>query len=776
MADLVRTKDGKVSVVDPSGVAFKVDQSELRTVMQQGYRLDTPDEWNERSKRTERETLGQQALTAVEGAAEGATLGISTAVATGLLGDEYREGAAERAEINPGVRTAGQVLGAVVPALASGGAGTAGAIARATPAGAIARGSAALERAIGGGLARAGVGGAESGLLGTAINRGASLGLSGAVEGAAYGLGSSLAESALEGTDWTAERALAGMGDGALYGLKWGAAIGAGSAVGKRLGGKAVDAMLGGKTLRQHVDEFAANRTVKGLVGDDVRAYRKLTRDGSTPERIQELAQKIRDRGIAKADDVGKAVQREIDDADQISRTIENAAESRGIRPTNVTPLRDEVRKQVAELKEVGTPEHRAIARLIEKRAAPLFRSARTASPDGTVTRTFLEPTAGELRTFKTRLGEVTKNFTGPSRSLADKASGALYGKVASALEETADAMGPEAGTAYRAAMRDMDDFITVRGAMKRESTRKLQRKFVQSGEVQSGLGGALASLVMGASGPMAILAGAATSVAHKLIRERGERALGKLADWAIETERGMRNTARSIVGVGGSAERSVVRGLVAAHAPESKDPAQDFQDVRGAVIAFQTDPTTVEKKIQAAIEPIAREQPEVAFAMGRRIADDYAWLSSKMPATMTRVPTSLTPHREKPAWNKREEKRIVSYATALARPAATFASVQADRVDWDGLEALKERRPELWNAMRSHVIEAAAEAEEPIPFRKRILLGLAFDFPSDWSMANVAEIQGMGSAPQPNQGSGRPAMAGITTSQYDLPQEQPTQ
>lgn len=766
MPDVV-VKDGRAYMRDQQGRAFSVPEADVATELAAGSRVESPEEFEQRQIARERGTIGQQALTVAEGAAEGATLGLSTSLATELGGEEYRRAAKERAETNPFARGAGVVTGSVVPGLLSGGSGAVGSVARLTPAGALARGSLAVESAVARGLARAGIGGAGSGLVGSALARGASLGAAGAAEGAAYGLGSSLAESALEGTDWTADRALAGMADGALYGLGAGAAIGAGGAAASRFGRAAVEKVLGeGRTLRGAIQDFADNRTVRRAIGDDAEAFRKLTRNGEQMERIPQLAQKLRERGVTSADDVGTAVQREIDEAAGIAKTIEQGAEEASIRPSS-RALLDEVDDQVTRLREVGTPDHAQMARMIEGKVKRLRTgsSVRVAKPDGTVERVTRDPSFEELRTFKTGLGEIT-NFARAHRNVAQGELSKLYGSVARTLEDTAEAMGPEAGLAYREAMRDMDDFITIRSAMKREAVRDAKKRLVQSGDVQTGIGGAIASLVMGSSGPMAAIAGLAASAGNKFIRERGAEALGKLADYALRTEFGMRETAKRLAGA--SFDRSALR--VAVGYPKTREQKrEDFERIRGTVLAYQQNPQAVVAAVERKITPYAREQPEVAFAMARRISEDFAWISSKIPPPITRASDSLTPLQEKPRLSARDEIRVTNYVEALAEPQSVFTSIATGRVNWDGIDALKERRPEMWESMRSMVIQETAKRGDALPYRRRIMLGLAFDFQSDWSMRHVGEIQKTG-AMAPDTGNGKPAMGNIDTSDNALP------
>lgn len=862
MADVIQDADGRIHMLNDAGAPVSVDAAEYHDAVGAGWRPQTAEEFNRHQTAKEQAGVGQTALAAGEGALETATLGLGTAAAAGFGGDEYRQKARERAEAHPTARTVGQVAGAVLPGLLTGGEGTAASLARATPAGALSRASGALEGAVAAGLERAGIGGAGSGLLGAMANRGAALGAQGALEGAAYGVGSTVAQAALENTDWTAERALAGLEDGALYGLVGGAALGAGTAAVSRAGRAAADAMLGeGTTFKQTVQNWADKRTVKGLVGEDAIAFRKLTRDGKEMERISDLAQKIRGRGVAEAADIPAAVEKEIADANQISRKIEDGAEAAGARPDTGGML-DELRAQIDELRSKDTPDHDAVANLLERRLKR-FESGLKTDPDlaavskvglenasylksgmrpeslekvraeyasgqpmrpvdvtiapgehgqdvilqdgrhrlavarelglkdiparisvmdaeGNIVREttgavplepgaapLTQPSFGELRSFKSSTG-VTIDWAKSNARLATSEARKFYGTIARTLEDTAEQMGPEAGTAYRGAIRDMDDFITVKGAMERRAVQSAKAKFMQGSDVQSGMGGALAALVLGHGGPMAALAGIATSAASKYIRERGASGVGKLADWAIKSEAGMRAAANKMAGL--QVESSALRaGLQFNDSPKEQD--QHFEAIRGELVAYQQDPASLAPRIQRAIAPVAAEQPEVAVAMGREVARDYQYLASLLPPPMSRAGTSLTPTKERVSFGAREKRRVVSAARALAAPQSVWASVADGHVNWDGLEALKVRRPKQWEDMRAHVIRAVNEAKQPLPPRRRVLLGLAFDFNADWSMSHVADIQAVGQA-QPDQGQNHPAMAGVQTDATGLPSQ----
>jgi hypothetical protein len=224
-----------------TGQLGRIDPSELHNP---NYQPLSDAEIDAERIHNERGTAGQKAITAAEGAARGASLGLSDVALTTALGDDYRKGALERREENRKIATVSEVGGAVAPALLTGGesaiakgaiaaeegsalARGAGAVAKAVsaPVRAVGAIGGAVERGVAGGLEAAGLAG-ES-VAGRAAAKAVSLGASGAVEGAVFGAGQTLSDSALKGDPLTAEALAAGMGQGALFGGVLGGGIGA---------------------------------------------------------------------------------------------------------------------------------------------------------------------------------------------------------------------------------------------------------------------------------------------------------------------------------------------------------------------------------------------------------------------------------------------------------------------------------------------------------------------------------------------------------------------
>jgi hypothetical protein len=213
-----------------TGQLGRIDPSELGNP---DYQPLTDAEIDAERIHRERGTLGQQAITAVEGGLDMPTNGISTAALVGALGDDYRKGALERKQENPKTYVGAGLAATAATALLSGGttaaaaegsalARGAGSVARVigAPMNAIGKIGGAVERGISGGIA------AES-LLGRAASKAVSMGVAGAVEGAVFGAGQTLSDSTLKGDPLTTEAVLAGMGQGALFGGVLGAGLGA---------------------------------------------------------------------------------------------------------------------------------------------------------------------------------------------------------------------------------------------------------------------------------------------------------------------------------------------------------------------------------------------------------------------------------------------------------------------------------------------------------------------------------------------------------------------
>lgn len=272
-------------MVTSDGTPILVPQERIQEAYAAGHQLESPEAVEQRAISRERGTIGQQAITAVEGGARGLTLGASDVVAAGVLGQEYGQAALERRQVNPLTSVGSELVGGFVGAKGAG-------LLKASPAALAARAGSGAGRLAEAGAAALGYRGTTA--AGRMAARALSMGAAGATEGALWGVGSAASQAALEGSDLTAEKILAGAGEGAELGGLFGAGLGAGERFMAGLARRAAEGigLEGGLTgLGARLRDRAALRA-GGFTRSDVR---KLGRSAEAVERrVAELSSDLR--------------------------------------------------------------------------------------------------------------------------------------------------------------------------------------------------------------------------------------------------------------------------------------------------------------------------------------------------------------------------------------------------------------------------------------------------------------------------------------------------
>lgn len=209
LAGEVRPTAEKVLVQSPVVGARWVRPDELQDALRGGFRLAS----DEAARNTElREQYGEQEVRAfAEGAARGATFGGSDWLLreAGVSAEALRL----RQEYNPASALTGELVGGVLPFLATG--SLSGTITGARAAAAGVRGAPRLATVLG------------------------EQALRGAAEGTIIGLGQAVSDAAMERDPLTVQKALAAAGTGAFFGAALGAPIGAAGELSGRLFGRA---------------------------------------------------------------------------------------------------------------------------------------------------------------------------------------------------------------------------------------------------------------------------------------------------------------------------------------------------------------------------------------------------------------------------------------------------------------------------------------------------------------------------------------------------------
>lgn len=268
---------------------YEANSPELQRKLDEGNVLATPEEVEQ-----EYGDFGSQVAAGLEGVAQGGTLGLYGLAADAIGGQDARAERQLREELNPVTSTAGNLLGAVGTAVATGGAGAVGRAAAATPAGMLAnlsaKGLAALAPRVTSTAGR------------IALHAGVAAG-EGAIDNAARQVFDDLGAGDVEGFS---ERAL----DAAWEGAKWGGLLGGGAAavgeVAGRLGRRADDA-----APPPPVDE-----AVPAQPEPAPRAREEVAKDLElAQQRLAEADAVGEPNAVAEAEDAFRAAQKEFDES-----------------------------------------------------------------------------------------------------------------------------------------------------------------------------------------------------------------------------------------------------------------------------------------------------------------------------------------------------------------------------------------------------------------------------------------------------------------------------
>lgn len=722
--------DGSTGKVPASGLA--------NFLAQRNATVETEREAKTRELSQSAQSIGGMAATAGEGLVRGATMGFVEPAL--MYDDEGRQAALLRQRLNPKIAGGSELAGAIGAAIAStaltGGAGagvTSGRLASLAARGALTpwRAAALLGDAAEAGAAALGAG---RGVLGT----GARLAARGAAEGALMGVGQEVSRATLEDVPLTAERLLAGAWDGAKLGGAFGGGIGLlGAGVGKA--GRAIIGHMAetGDDVGKSVGTWAERRAFKQAVGNNGKIFDRASNFGQDTARPARIGRKLLDAKMPA--ETGAALRRAgelADDAAGRMKTVAAAMDESGV-IADTGHILGAIDDQIAKLRETPIGDFQAIADRVEKQIAP-FRARMTPTP-GAANDTVPSLKFSELWQMRQNL-DKTLNWEVKARGPAQEALRDMVGAFRSEIDDTiaraakAETVSPDLLGAWKKATEDYGDFALARDGLKELTKRQAKNRWMSPTDY--GTGGAAGMLVGILSGsPVAgVVTSAVAGAAHKLIRERGAGVIARIADRAA--------------GVAGQMElagkmAALVEAPKRIAAPVAVNVAQQFERYSGLLAQAQTQPAEFAKRVGDVTADLALRAPELAAQVSQTMVADAAYLAEIHPQPPSRKSSTLTPMAVPAATYAFNQKaNFVEAAMALDHPIGVFEEIANGELPLAGIQALKARRPALWTEMRAVVIKYATQREEELPFNRRMLLGTAFDFPADWSMLHIGDIQ----------------------------------
>lgn len=733
-------RDGRVQMLDAQGAAVAVPVDQIQDAYAQGFTVEDPAQLAAREKEAQYNTLGNEALTFGEGFLSDLTFSASDHLLVAALGDEYREGAAARREVNPIAHNVGRAAGAVAPIVASSGGGLA------------ARAVLGPGRALG--VAREGAGALFGG---STVGRILGATAAGAVEGAAYDATRLSSENAIENKELTAEKLLSSVAEGALWGSIGDATFTAASLA----AGKVLNRMTQGRGLDGAVRDYLDNRIVKGLADD--------APIGLAPDRVKALGRRLSERGVP-VNDVGAAkaaVAAARAEADDIAVRVAKLADDAGAKPdlAKVFAAADE---QAAKLRKVAAPEYQAAAKRIESDLKPL-RNALNKGQDLSVSG--LQEVRQSLARNAPKEAGVVQDAVTHVRDKIDDAVRETFEKVDDEALHAAVAAGdPTAAALLRDKRNVKDAWLQATAdakdwALLEQLAARKPKPAVQQALGDNTMLGAVVGLATGdvSIGLLPLLMG--KSGIKDYIKDRGADTLLRMADRLTRVERSLDDAAEAmIIGSKKRVARNVgvalEYGSNAVYDPNNTGGARGHvvEDIMHRIIAVESG------EVAAQVAEQFSEQPEVAMAMNAQLAADAAYLKQRIPAQTPAPDAALRPGQPTGPVSPLAVRELAAIAQALHSPPSVFANIARGQVDMVQVQALRDRRPLLFADMQARVRAAAAASPDPIPFEQRNLIGLVFDFPADWSLdpANAAAIQ---AAVKPEAGADAPGSTGPSQS-----------
>jgi hypothetical protein len=684
--------------------------------------------------------------TAAENAASGATFGLSDQAQI-KLGLATKEDLRKRAEQNPISAGFGQAVGVVAPALLTGGEslaakglGTASEVANEARAAKLA--SQASEAMLKNVLKET----ANKKIVRDIVKKTLEKGVTGAVEGAAYGAGQLVHEDALGAADFNAENLLAYTGSGALIGGSLNSALpllgAASTKLGKELG-KGTE-----KIFSKYTDPVQDSAKLLGFSKSQIE---KITSKNpeffkGVPDFVREkLALKVGDSTedlMIKNNAIKKAAGKEMD-------AVYDAMGDNTIDKSVFTGIANNLEEKY--IKPYEGMESFKGAIVPAKNIVKDIRAVVSKSEN---------LTAKEVRSLRQKMDELGASYykaRDPSKG-AEAAFGARS-LIRDELNAFVTQVNPNLGRRLAAANKDFHYAETISKAIdKKAITDKSLLDFKDYA-----LGGIFGGLLGNA--------GLAIPAAKKLMESDFKRKVtvlagmekaNKLVDTRIvdAAKSFMSNSRKAFNPVSIKIMMNSPLSFKEGKKPSNKTEA--FNNIREKVLELRSNPEEFTNKVTKSIYSVSRAAPQAAQYMQDHSVRAFDFLNEKMPKDLNEM---LGPKfMQKPFTpSSMEVSKFERYVQILEHPLSAMDELEQGTLTREHVEALEAVYPSIYSRMKVSIMDEIRN-QPTMAYDKKIQLGILFDTPTDPSMIpeNILALQS-NFAPQ-EQGQSAPQPAVKTT------------
>lgn len=571
-----------------------------------------------------------------------------------------------------------------------------------------------------------------------------------------------VAEDALGDHDLTAEQLLAQVGVETLLAGGTGGLFGVGSrlageglqALGRRLA-PAIRSAVSDDAIREFA-ERSAFKSSGAMLADFRRAERSIG--------VRTIGRRLLDEGVvtwdASLDDIAqRAAARAGHHGEQIGALLRRLDEvPQGGYRTGAGTVRPNVDRILARIdNEVldplrGSPFHRGVLGQVEEtlggfrgRFASRLDDAGKVVPGDELSWT-------GLHEQRRALDDLIWRNRGPNPPQwieeARKARRILEEELEAQGEAAAQRVGGDSfAAAYRDAKQGYAAMKTARDIAQDRLLREDANRFFSPSDYGIGSVGSLLHAVGGGGiNPGSLAMGFLTGAIHKVIRERGRAfvaagldrvsRLGLLQQTAARAEKRLAEATRGFIREGGRA---------AARTAKRAAPVATVEAFREQIRSL-TEDTTPERRVEAmskATQGFADIAPRTTVALQSAISRRDEFLRARVPAAALRA-DPLQPHLSRPNVSDAERQRFMRYVEAVDNPMQIVEDLERGRITREGVEALREVYPRLYERIQRTVMEELAGLERPMPYPQRLQLGILLDIPTDPSLRpeSIAMLQ----------------------------------
>lgn len=707
--------------------------------------------------------------TFAESAASGASFGLSDQILTkaGLVSEEDLR---ERRKRNKASAIAGEVTGIAAPMLLSGGSSI---LAKAAASGVktAAKAGQVVEKLTAKGLNKLIAETGKKSLAKEVLRKGITKGAGSAVEGSFYGTGKLISEEALGNADFNAENFISHAGTGAMFGGALGSTLGALQVVAPVIKGNKITGWVS-KKVKGSTDPAKNAQQLAGVSPSKVYKMKEFSRPlyEHTPLMLKSVANKKGIGAFSSNTKLHGAIKEYIKDTGvEIGKTLDDVS---GILQTSGSlPTRSAVaQKMVTKLDDLTNQFKDANGKILAGAAEKVRKINRTkkALHDDLLSNKIM--TTKEINALKSKYQKLAKWDRKGNLALEESINREMSRALREQVMELAEKAGGPLGKKLEKQMLDYGAATEFAGNFGQHIDKQSMEKFVGFKDIL--LGGMFGKTGLAISAAKHFVQ---SDLKKKLIIltdiEKANAAVSKKLNSGVTGF--LKGKIASKVSPTPIMTKTLLNSQLAYEskdgvAKKPKNEKEAFKNMQKNLEELQ-DP---EKLYEATnIEKLSDAAPLAASQSQQVMARSIQFLLEKIPKSAN--PTGLFAREYTPSTI--EISKFKRYVRAVENPLTLLEDMKNGTVTSEGVEAVQEVYPNLYQRIQQSVIEQIAEDPEAVSYEKRLSLGILLNMPTEGSLTpeSIRGLQSHFSEAQESQSGG--AISASKAAEMDLAQSEAT-